>query len=97
MKRYKFKESWIERIKFWIAKRLDKNPEYCWANLVMWSLGYRPWYILFWESHIEYDLKDRSCPLCSDYPYCGKCADEMGFIMGEKGLMKKDDLKDGEL
>jgi len=45
---------------------LNKLPELCWANLVMWSLGY-------------YDFPDLiedgvSCD--PDDPYCGKCARE---------------------
>ncbi len=28
----------IEKLKFWIAYKLDKNPQYCWTELALWAM-----------------------------------------------------------
>ncbi|GAI28544.1 unnamed protein product [marine sediment metagenome] len=56
-----------EKIKFRIAEYLDKkHPDYCWARLVHWALGYEemnPWGKGAWY------YKKQTCKS----PYCGKC------------------------
>lgn len=59
-----------------IAYRLDENPEYCWASLTMWMLGYRRFWSLFFKSHSENDYKQQICRKGNKetpYGYCGKC------------------------
>lgn len=56
-----------ERIKFRIAEYLDKkHPDYCWASLVTWALGYEE--INPWGKGVWY-YREQSCK----HPYCGKC------------------------
>jgi hypothetical protein len=63
---------WLERILDMIVEHLDKNPEYCRAELVMWSLGWRPLlWILPWSAHHGV-LKIKTCNEENGY-YCGKC------------------------
>jgi len=54
---------------------LDKNPKYCWANLVMWAEGYRSFWSLFFKNHQQNDYKEQICRKKYDTPcaYCGKC------------------------
>ncbi len=69
-------KDFIEKIKFKIAYRLDKNPEYCWANLVMWALNYRPWWSIFCKTSSWNDYKERGCDKQNGF-YCGKCDPEL--------------------
>lgn len=64
----------FKRLKYWYADRLNRRPEYCWANLVMWCEGYRPFLSLFIKDHDENDYTYQYC-LRPDapYAYCGKC------------------------
>lgn len=77
--RFAFKLDYYRRygifvhLKFAIAQRLNKNPDYCWPHLVMWALGYRKWYSILSERFNEYDYKSQWCPGHEEYAYCGKC------------------------
>ena len=58
----------MNKVKLIIARRLNRNPKACWANLVMWAMGYQSLGETFrvdgnWKSQI-----------CSDPYYCGKCS-----------------------
>lgn len=64
--------SLMEKLKLSIARRLDKNPKYCWANLIMWALGHRKWYSILSERSNEYDYTSLSCTE-KEGAYCGKC------------------------
>jgi hypothetical protein len=59
--------SWLrtleENIRFRIIYQLDKLDKWCWADLVMWALRYRPF---------DEVGPVRQC-LRHDGPYCGKC------------------------
>jgi len=71
-----------EKVKFYIALKLNKNPEYCWMNLVLWVLGYRSFWSLFFKNHPENDYKDQSCRednIYCPYAYCGKCEETGRF------------------
>ena len=79
-------------VKYWlrseIIHRLDKNPEYCWATLVMWSLGYSP----FWE--IVTDNAKYKYQVCrkgkETGAYCGKCEVTKRFYLNSnKGKRRK--------
>lgn len=66
----------MEKIKWKIAEKLDKNKEYCWANLCMWALGYRKFLSLFLINHPENDYKHQMCRKDNKgipYAYCNKC------------------------
>ncbi len=54
----------IENVKFRLIYKLDKLDKWCWADLVMWAMGY----IKFKELH-----HTRECLRRNEYPYCGKC------------------------
>ena len=60
-----------QRFKMKIAKWLDKrHPEYCWARLVSWALGYYSFRDTF--GRYSGDVKNQPC-LREKYTYCGKC------------------------
>jgi hypothetical protein len=65
----------IERLKMKLARLLDRNPDYCWAELVMWAQGYRDILsILPW--HPDNDYKTHMCKIfkeCNPSGWCGKC------------------------
>ena len=67
-----------ERLKMRFVKWLDKNPDYCWSNLVHWVLGYEDFWSLLWPWHADYS--NYKCQMCREshkdsypYAYCGKC------------------------
>ncbi len=60
------------KIKWLIANRLDKNPKYCWANLVTWALNWTPWWSIFRHDSNEHNQTHLSCTE-RDGAYCGKC------------------------
>lgn len=66
-----------EGLKMRLAQWLDKNPDYCWANLVNWVLGTEDFWSLLWPWHIDHS--NYKCQMCREsrestpYPYCGKC------------------------
>ena len=60
-------------LKFAIARGLDKNPKYCWANLVMWALGYTPWWSILFPDSNEHNQTHLQCTESSGGAYCGKC------------------------
>ena len=33
------RNKWFGKAKYWFIHGLDRNPEYCWANLVLWAEG----------------------------------------------------------
>lgn len=57
----------LEQIRFKIALYLNRNPKACWANLVMWAIGYQTFTETFDKSG---NWKAR---ICDDMAYCGKC------------------------
>ncbi|HDZ61142.1 MAG TPA: hypothetical protein ENH46_05540 [Candidatus Pacearchaeota archaeon] len=66
----------IKKIKYKIIEFLDKKPEYCWANLVMWAEGYRSFWSLFFKNHSENDYQIQECRKSNEgtpYAYCNKC------------------------
>jgi hypothetical protein len=64
----------IEKIKFKIAEHYDKKENYCWANLVVWALGYNSFLSLFLKNHDDHNYTTQICrPDFVDYAYCGKC------------------------
>jgi len=65
-------EKILNKIRFWIASYLDdRHPEICWAELVMWSLGYQT----FREIFLEHGCKNQICRGKNPWDaYCGKCA-----------------------
>ena len=46
----------IKDMKFAIARFLNRNPRYCWSDLVMWALGYEKWYDLILAEEWVYKL-----------------------------------------
>jgi len=73
----------IENIKYQIADWIDNRyPESCWANLVMWSMGYCSTKEMFnrddgvWNNQIC-RKSNKSTP----WAYCGKC-EKNGRITG---------------
>ena len=66
----------IRQLKYKIIEKLDKNPDYCWANLVLWAEGYRKFWSLFFKNHFDNNYKNQSCREGNSgtpYAYCGKC------------------------
>jgi len=66
----------MKKLKYIFIKWLDKNPDYCWANLVSWAEGMRSFWSLFFKNHSEYDYKWQVCRKAFEgtpSPYCGKC------------------------
>jgi len=55
----------IKWIKYRIALLLNKNPERCWAELVMWAEGYK--------DLRDCNFKSLDCVRFDEYSYCGKC------------------------
>lgn len=51
-----------------IINHLDRNPDYCWASLVVWSLGYHSFLSLFIRPD---EFTSKTCS--GDFAYCGKC------------------------
>jgi hypothetical protein len=66
------KEGWFEPylIRWLIALLLNRNPKYCWAELVMWSAKYSTFEETKSLSCVEHDCE------CG---WCGKC-DRTGMI-----------------
>ena len=62
---------WIRKkwdnLKLDVAVFLNRNPDYCWPELVYWSMG-RKWYWILTENG---DYKHKKCT--PDSNYCGKC------------------------
>lgn len=55
-----------EKWRWWLIYKLDKNPEYCWADLVTWAI--------YLKSYRELkECKNLYCPENGPYAYCGKC------------------------
>jgi hypothetical protein len=72
----RFVSNLFEWARFQIVYKLDKNPNYCWNNLVQWALGFRRFRSLFFKNDSENDYKKQECRPENDgypYPYCGKC------------------------
>ena len=66
----------MNKIKFKVIVYLNKNPEYCWANLVQWAEGIKPFWSLFFKNHPDNDYKDQVCRKNNEgtpYAYCNKC------------------------
>lgn len=62
---------YFKHLKYKYIKYLDKNPDYCWANLTMWASGHKPFWSLFFKSHI---YKTKFCEIdVTGCGYCGKC------------------------
>jgi hypothetical protein len=58
------------RLKLLIAERLDRrNPNYCWANLVMWVMGYYSTKEMFFGRWRLVD--NQTCEKGNEF--CGKC------------------------
>lgn len=62
--------SWL---KFKIISLLNRKPDTCWANLVMWAMSYQSFSDTFgvygnWKSQICRE-GNKGIP----YAYCGKC------------------------
>ncbi len=68
----------IHGIRLKVADRLDSNPNYCWANLVLWALGYcDSWVAWLWPYCETNGIESKLCvPDGTDgcWSYCGKCA-----------------------
>ena len=67
-----------DRILLCIAEMFNRNPEYCWSELVNWAVGYNPFWSLFfpWLYHYDDEYKSQGCRESSEstpYAYCGKC------------------------
>ena len=84
-----------EKIKLAIIEYYDKKyPEYCWANLVMWAYGNKPFFSLFCKFHPDFDYDQLNCPndqqsVNAGGGYCGKC-DRLGrmnrFLEKDEGI-----------
>ena len=63
--------NWIkkkrENFKLDVAAFLNRNPDYCWTQLVLWA-RYRKWYLIWTEN---WDYRHKGCT--PDDTYCGKC------------------------
>ncbi len=61
----------MNKIRFWIIKCLD-NEYTCWANLVMWQLGYQTLKETF---GVDGNWKTQICRATNKgtSSYCGKC------------------------
>ena len=62
----------LNKLRLKIAVNLnDRYPEMCWAELVVWSLGYNT----FKETFTERGVYNQSCSGNNPWEaYCGKCA-----------------------
>lgn len=62
----------MEWIRFMIADLLDRKPDTCWMNLVLWALGIHTLRETFGR---DGNWKDQTCRKDADepYDYCGKC------------------------
>ena len=58
--------SYWTRIRFKIAKLLDRNPNFCWADLVFWAIGYG-------SLRAAWGTRCRKSNPRTPYAYCGKC------------------------
>jgi hypothetical protein len=60
----------IEKIKLAIAHKLDsRHPEYCWATLVVWALGYNStWEVFIYPRTVNF----LSCVSSKSYAWCNK-------------------------
>jgi len=56
-----------ENLKLDVAVFLNRNPDYCWAELVLWAM-FRKWYLIWTEN---WDYTNKKCT--SESYYCGKC------------------------
>lgn len=63
----KWFEKRLENLKLWIAEKLNRNPEYCWPELVIWSI-FRD-FTEIWTRNEKY--KTKTCQ--PGQTYCGKC------------------------
>ena len=61
-----------ERIKFWIAYKLNKFDKTCWANLVMWALDY-DYTLLPNTTNYKTTVWRQDCDVENEDIYCGKC------------------------
>lgn len=59
----------LERVRFSIAIKLNNNSESCWANLVLWAVGYQS---LFETFGANGNWKNQRCN--PEDAYCGKCS-----------------------
>lgn len=61
----------------------DHNKDMCWAELVMWSLGHRSFWGLFWKYHDGYsNYRIQACRksnMHTPFAYCGKCEENGNF------------------
>ena len=55
-----------EKIRWKIAKWLNRSPEYCWGELVSWVVDMKPWRELR-------KCRELECPKYMTFAYCGKC------------------------
>jgi len=58
--------SFWKRIRFKIARLLDRNPNFCWADLVSWVNGYT-------SLREAWGTGCRKSNSNTPYAYCGKC------------------------
>jgi len=64
----------FKKIKYIIATYLNKNPEYCWANLVLWAEGITPFWIVFNTLYMKNQICRKDVLLgIQGKSYCGKC------------------------
>ena len=76
----------MKKLKYWLIKILDRNPDYCWASLVEWAEGVREFKTLFIQDHDSNDYKTQICRKSNkDTPFawCGKCEHTGRYQMGE--------------
>lgn len=56
-----------------IAEYLDKNPEYCWAELALWMMGHRPFWSIIFNNEFYKNQICRKGNSGTPYAYCNKC------------------------
>lgn len=56
-----------ERIRWVIARIMDRSPDTCWASLVIWAI--------YPDEHPFLEILElrHTAGRCGDSPYCGKC------------------------
>ena len=59
------------KLRRFIINILDKKSDYCWAELVMWSL-YRPFWTILNKDNFRQNCEK------GNY-YCGKCVGKHGY------------------
>ncbi len=73
-----------ERVKFRLARWLNRFPSLCWAQLALWALNVSPWWTLLpGFARGDYTFA-QSCRYKDQeqYPYCGKCFQDDRWLIG---------------